>query len=341
MRSSDLKEYMLDGNYIDVILEDLGCGHISKHDGYYTCSNPDGDNTHAVVVYESETLTTINYTRNIAKNKTSTDIFDLISFYRDCTFPEALKYVHELLGLDYYKEKDEDIPESLQIIKLLKSMNSGNDDEELEPLVPISEKILEYYLPYGNKMFYDDGVSLEVQREFEMCYDPQSNYIIIPIRDSLGSLVGAKGRYLGEPDEFHSKFLYLHKCNKSRIIYGYWQNREYIKNSKYIYIVESEKAVQQLATIGIRNVVSTGGKTISRAQVELITRTGCIPIIAFDKDVDSEELESIADLFIDGITVYAIYDNKGILEEHESPCDNPEKWEKLVNDCVYKIKGKE
>jgi len=110
-----------------------------------------------------------------------------------------------------------------------------------------------------------------------------------------------------------------------------------MSSSQYIYIVESEKAIQQLASMDIRCCVSTGGKTISKYQVEEITRTGCSPILAFDKDVDEEELESIASMFMDGITVYAIIDKDNILDEKESPSDNPEKWAKLVNNHIYKI----
>lgn len=338
MKSSDLKEFIVENEHVDTILEDLGCGNIVKRGEYYSCSNPDGDNKQAVIVYLNENLTTINYTRNITKSKRCADIFDLVAFYKDCSFPEALRYVHELLGLDFYQEKEEPC-EFLQIIKMLKEMRTGGDDTDNEPVKPIPEEILSYYLPYGNVMFEDDSISLEVQKEFEVGYDPQSNYITIPIRDSLGTLCGVKGRYFGTPDEYHSKYTYIEKCNKSRIIYGYWQNKEHIKNSNYLFIVESEKAVQQCATFGIRNVVSTGGKTISKYQVELITRTGCTPVFAYDQDVQKDELEDIASMFIDGINVYAIIDTDNILNEKESPSDDYGKWVHLTTNCIYKIKG--
>lgn len=337
MRSSDLKEHILDTQCLDTILEDLGCGHIVRHDEYYSCSNPDGDNKNAVTVYLNENLTTVNYTRDISKTKRTTDLFDLVAFYKDCSFPEALRYIHGLLGLDFYQEKEE-VCESLQILKMLKEMNSGSDDADETPLKPISEKILTYYSSYGNKMFKDDGISLEVQKEFEVGLDPQTNYITIPIRDAVGALVGVKGRYFGEPDECHSKYTYLERCNKSRILYGYWQNIYYIKNNPFLFIVESEKAVQQLATIGVRNVVATSGKKISKYQVELIVRTGCSPVFAYDQDVTEEELKSIAEMFMDGISTYAIVDKESVLGEKESPSDNSEKWKYLIKNHVYKIK---
>lgn len=337
MRSSDLKEYILENSHIDTILEDLGCGHIVKHSGYYTCSNPDGNNRSAVTVYENENLTVLNYTRNIAKDKRSADIFDLVAFYKDCSFPEALRYVHNLLGLDFYSEREE-ICESLQILRMLKDMCSGDDREDSEPIKVIPEKILSYYLPYPNKMFEDDGISLEVQQEFEVGYDPQSNRITIPIRTPVGDLCGVKGRLFGPADEYNPKYLYLECCNKSKVLYGYWQNSNYIKNSKFIFVTEAEKGVMQLATMGVRNAVSTAGKTISKYQVELITRTGCIPVFSFDQDVQEDELKDIASMFMDGISVYAIIDTIGVLNEKESPMDRKEAWRILSKECVYKIK---
>lgn len=339
MRSSDLKEYIVDNECLDTILEELGCKSITSHNGYFTCANPDGNNKSAVVVYLNTNLTTINYTRNIAKNKQSADIFDLVSFYKDCSFPEALKYVHSILGLDYYSEPEQ-ICESLQILKMLKDMLSGDEDEERNPIKPISEKILSYYLPYGNNMFAEDNINLDVQHEFEIGYDSSTNYITIPIRDSIGTLCGIKGRYFGEPDDFHTKYTYIEKCNKSMVLYGYFQNINYIKNSNYILIFEAEKSVLQCASYGIRNCVALGGKTISKSQAELIVRTGCTPVIALDQGIDIEEIKRVTSVFPNNMPVHYIFDEDGILEDKQSPSDNFEKFQYLLKNNIYKMEDR-
>lgn len=336
----DLKEEILNRELISDILTELGCHHIRDKGDYVQAGNKDGDNPSSIVVYKNEYISCTNYTRQITKNGRSADIFDLIVYVEDCSFAEAMKFVCELAGIDYYGER-EDLPESIKILRLLQEMSIGDDEENDCSVKPIPEEILSYYLPYGNKMFEDDGISLETQRDFEVSYCCQSNYITIPIRDSLGTLVGVKGRYFGEPDEYHPKYVYIEPCCKGRILYGYWQNKDYIKQNKYVYVLESEKAVQQLATIGVRSCVSTGGKTISKYQVEEIIRTGCTPIIAFDKDVDEEELQNIASMFMDGVIVYAIIDRDNILNEKESPSDDPQKWCHLAKNNIYKIKGGE
>ena len=338
MTAQELKSYIYINGLIENVLSDLGCHHIKRHDGFYTCGNPDGDNKSAIVVYENDNLATLNYTRQLTTQQRPTDIFDLVSFIKQCTFPESIREVCNILGLDYYQEVEEK-PISLQWLRaLLVDMPINKESEDTTPLKPIPEEILSYYLPHGNIMFEQDNIPLDVQREFNVGYDPATNYITIPIYDALGTLVGVKGRYFGEQDGIHTKYTYLERCNKSRILYGYFQNKEYIKQSSQLFIVESEKAVMQLAGMGFRNAVSTGGKTISKYQVELISRTTCTPVFAYDADVTEEELNNIANMFMDGVKVYAMIDKDGILSEKESPSDNTDNWIKLLKNHIYQIK---
>lgn len=339
MDVASLKEKIFNEDLSEQVLESIGCHNIVKHsDDYITCANRDGDNKQAIVLYLNENLTVINYTRTLSKTKRTTDIIDLVMFNEELSFPEALKFVCNELGIDYYHDSSEDIPESLKIIKFLKEMNTNSDIEKEQPLKPINNKILSYYFPYGNKMWEDEGISLEVQKEFQIGYDDQTNYITIPIYDELGSLVGVKGRYFGTPDDFHPKYWALEKYSKGRVLYGYWQNKEIIKNSRSLIIVESEKSILKLAEFGYRNAVACGGKKITKYQIEMITRTGCTPVLALDKDCGEEELNLIANMFMEGINVYAIIDKDNILEEKESPMDRQEIWECLRKNNVYRIR---
>lgn len=333
----DLKEEILNRELLPDILSELGCHHIVDRGEYITCGNKDGDNPRSVVVYKNEYINCTNYTRRITKDGRAADIFDLIVYSEDCSFAEAMKFVCDIAGIDYYSEREE-MSASRQLAKMLYGMSLGDDEEDTTPLKPIPKEVLNYYLPYGNKMWADEGISLTTQAEFGIGYDPQTNYITIPIYDALGALVGVKGRYFGEPDDYHSRFMYIENCNKSKILYGYWQNKNYIKHSNYLIIVESEKSVLKLAEYGFRNVVATGGKTISKYQVELITRTRLTPIFAFDKDVQEDELKQIADMFAGDTTIYAVIDTNNLLNEKESPMDREEAWRTLYKDFVYKIK---
>lgn len=336
-----LKEHILENNFIPTILEELGCHHIRKKDGYFQCANPDGDNVTAVCVYENTNLTTINYTRDISNGKNiHTDLISLVEFYKNETFPYAVKWICDILDIDYYSNLDEDLPKSLQLTKMLVEMQSVDTESQTEkPLKPIPEKILSYFKPYVNDMFNEDGVSYETQAEFEIGYDEFTNRITIPIRDDLGNLVGVKARYFyRQVPEDEQKFMYIEKCARSQILYGLYKTINFIKKAQRVFVTEAEKGVQQLYDKGYFEAVATGGSKISKSQIDKLTRL-CVPIIfVFDKDITKEELDDIASRFIDGTEVYTLIDTIGILNEKESPTDNISKFEQLLEKCMYRLK---
>ena len=335
-----MKEYILENNYAPVILEKLGCHHIKDKGDYLTCGNPDGDNNSSVTLYLNTNLTVVNYTRTLNINKKSHDIFDLAEFYLNINFFEAVKQLCDWCDLSYYKDWNEDLPESLRITKLLMELdNTTSIDDDNTPLKPIPDHVLSYYYPYVNDMFKNDGISYEIQRLFEVGYDDQTNRITIPIRDELNNLVGVKGRLFKEKlEDGDLKYLYIEPCNRSKILYGLNVALSYIQQKGYVYVVESEKGVMQLWSMGIYNCVATGGKKVSQYQIDMLSRL-CVDIIfCFDKDVEQTELEELADHFIESVNIYAIIDKNNILEEKESPSDNPDKFVELERNNKYKIK---
>lgn len=223
---------------------------------------------------------------------------------------------------------------------MLMEMNSGDETEDEDiALKPIPETILSYYYPYVNDLFSDDNISYSTQRKFEVGYDDYTNRITIPIRDELGNLVGVKGRLLKkelEPDDV--KYLYIEKCSRSQILYGLYLAYPHIQREKYVYICESEKGVMQLYEMGFYNAVATGGKKVSQAQIDKLSRL-CVPLIfCFDKDVKQSEIEELADRFIENIDIYALIDKDNILGCKESPTDDPQKFKRLNEQNKYKIK---
>jgi hypothetical protein len=84
--------------------------------------------------------------------------------------------------------------------------------------------------------------------------------------------------------------------------------------------------------------VATGGSKISKYQINMLTRLGVQIIFAYDKDIDEEELNDIAEQFIEGVPIYAIVDKDSVLNEKESPSDDVGKWSHLVRNNIYKLR---
>ena len=75
-----LKNYIYENKLVSQVLEAVGCHHIKYHisNNYWSCANPDGDNTGAVIVYNSPALNATDYTRTISKTKRNVDIIDFV-----------------------------------------------------------------------------------------------------------------------------------------------------------------------------------------------------------------------------------------------------------------------
>lgn len=339
----DLKEYILENDYIGDILESIGCHSIKHHSGnpddYYTCANPDGDNTTAINVYENEYLLCANYTRNIiGKNGVAPDIFRLVEYIMGYSFFESFKHICGVVGLDVYYNFKKDIPKSLLLTNMIDKMNRGEDDSEETKITIRSERILSYYKPYVNDLFFNDGIGYNTQRIFEIGYDEMTNRITIPIRTEFGDLAGVKGRIFEEDYDGDFKYVYLERCPRNQILYGLNKTIGYIESDGSVFVTESEKGVMQLWEMGHYNAVGIGGKLISRNQIVKLERLNAKIILVFDKDVSEEELLSISKRFAKEIPVYAIIDVSGILDEHESPTDNKDKWNYLYENNMYLIK---
>lgn len=339
-----IKKYILENNCSKIILEDLGCHNIHIHSGhdneYYTFANPDGDNPNAVTLYLNDSLKVINYTREISKSSIHSDLFTLIEFYKNINFFQSVKYVCDLLEIKFYDEENKSVPESLKIIKMISSLKSKNKtDDDDTPIKPLSQEIIKYYPPIGNTMFFKDGIDYQTQYEFGLSYDNESNRILIPIYSEIGDLVSYKGRLFKDHiEEWEQKYLYLYPCPRNKILFGYNKTYPYIKKEGWVFVGEAEKFCLQLWSYGYYNSVATGGTKIGQTQIDKISRLGVPICFCFDKDIKKETIEKISERFTDGIDVYAIFDENGLLRDKESPSDRREVWELLVKNNVYKIK---
>lgn len=343
MTSNDIKEFIILNDKIEYILEELNCHHIKLHDNrYYTFGMPDGDNNKSTILY-IDNLSVIANTRDIQDEYGHSDLFSLICFLKDMYFSNALKWLCDLLNLDYYSNDTVELPMSIQITQLLQEMNKGLELEENTKVKPIAEVVLDTYYKIPNSKFLKEGISIKTQQEFELGMDLDSQRITIPIRDELGTLVGVKGRLLNSNSSLGDKYIYLEKCPKTRMCYGLYKTMKYIKETRICIVVESEKSVIKLWEYGIRNAVAIGGHEISKYQVEMLTRLGINEIVfCYDEDVSRNEDNGKivkeyylkeANKFIDHIKVSAMVDLEGnILDKKESPADDFNKFNKLYEE---------
>ena len=190
------------------------------------------------------------------------NIINFIMVQRNVGFREVLQSIKKLLNLDNSWRPQ-------QKHKLFNGIyeNVGRNVEHIPKAY--GEDILNQYKHQGNLLWLHDGISLEVQREFSICFDVINNSIIIPWRNQFGEIIAIKNRVNGLPEDGMSKYYYSVGGAVSTSLYGYSENFSYIQNTD-LFIGESEKQVLQLATKGYRNAISLGSNSLSRQQAALI-----------------------------------------------------------------------
>lgn len=346
MDTQELKERIVNDEKIVHILESLGMHSIKENDKYITCGMKDGDNKKSTVIYK-DNLHVDAYTRNIVDAYGGSDIISLVSFVNGTYFTESIKWICDVCGYDFYGQRTQGSKLAAWVRDMWKISKEKQEDDE--KLTPIDEKLLKHYGSYVTDMFLQDGISYQTQREFELGFDLLYHMITIPIRDELNFLVGVKGRlYKRKIEEWESKYFYLHSCAKSKILYGLNKTKPYIKEKSEVIVVESEKAVMQLWSMGIKNAVAISGHILSATQVQKLTHLNVPIILAYDqgaeigKDgkIDKNYYPNEFNKFLEKQELYVIYDkSRKILNEKESPSDNPEKWIELYNNYKFKVRG--
>ena len=77
--AKELKYYIWQNNLVSFVLENIGCNNIREYSNCIRCSNSDGDNSNAIVVFmDIPLLNVINNTRSINNGNTG-DIISLVS----------------------------------------------------------------------------------------------------------------------------------------------------------------------------------------------------------------------------------------------------------------------
>lgn len=314
MNAADIKQTI---NVNDVIrlLDSIGCEHIKLHTNYITSTKGGAsDNKSGVVVYIKDYSCLMPTTPEFDKYPVK-DIFSVVQCINKCSFPMAVKVVCDVAGLDYsYEKKQENFLSWLDKIE-----NSTVMKKEVNVL---SREVLDDYIKFIPAMWRNEGITDDEDR-FLIRYDLYDDSIIIPIINSIGDMVGVKCRTTQKDAE--SKYWYLYPCEKSRVLYGVYQNYQDIIDNNEVIVYEAEKSVIKSCSFGVNNCVAIAGKKVSNAQAEEIIRLGCDVVVALDNDVSDEEIYN----FVKQITfpvamsnVYVLKDVNGLfLDDKDSPAD--------------------
>ncbi|MDI6033036.1 DNA primase [Flavobacterium sp. LB2P84] len=156
-------------------------------------------------------------------------------------------------------------------------------------------------------------------------FDLFRDKLLFPIRDVRGNVLGFGGRRSNEadgPKYINTKATDIY--NKSHVLYGLFENKEFIAKAKTAFLVEGYTDVTGLSQHGCELAVASGGTALTPEQAKLIHRIADHVIILRDNDGLDEKgneqkgtlaaLRDINILLAEGLKVSIV-----ILPEKEDP----------------------
>ena len=255
---SEIKEELLkQPDAIIELLENFNFTHINlRRTEIRFARDSQGGQNIRIRLDNNEYLNVVDYARNIRK-----DIFSYIIEEKNTTFRDVLQTTKKILNLG-----DDWSPRRYYLFGGI----YNNIRKEADIYVKTyPESILDQYDKCGNLRWLKDGISLETQRKFNVCYDHDSQRIIFPIRNQYSEIIAIKGRMNAEPQKDDAKYLYLVPNLVSSTLYGYSENYKDLVGGT-VYIFESEKSVLQLDSMGYHNGVALMSNSLSEAQAKMI-----------------------------------------------------------------------
>lgn len=323
----ELKKYVYENNLIEKILESVGCHHITYHPDkeYFSCCNPDGDNPGAINIRNNEYLNYRNFTRGVSYDDNK-DIFNLVQDIKSLSFIDAIKYIHELLGMKYSFKKQKEQPiQKIDPLDIFKRVKSKYKIKNVADFKIYDENTLDEYVPLTHISWYKDGIMPWTSKKFGLCYSYRNKRQCIPIRYWLdGSLMGLNQRTTVENyEEFGIRKYYLSEgLNKSINLYGLWEHRTDIEQLGYCVIYEAERSVLKRDSLGDNSGVALQGHSLSDEQIRILLGLNIKEIvIAMDKDIQLEEIYSMCEHFYHIRKVSFIQDRWDLLGQKDSPAD--------------------
>ena len=242
------------------------------------------------------------------------DAIEFLKEVESLSYIEAIKYLAEKYGVeinetdqDYNKNNDK---ESLLIILnkaksfFIENLNSkeGNslaktylDHREVD--IKMIEKfeigyslskwdsLHNYFMDnrYNEEHISKAGLILENNNKK---YDRFRGRLMFPIHNISGKVI-AFGARLIKDEKNQPKYINSPETElyiKSKVLYGLYQSKNHIRKFDKCYLVEGYTDVISLFQIGIENVVSSSGTSLTKDQIRLISRYTKNITILFDGD---------------------------------------------------------
>lgn len=327
MTALELKEYIIQNNKIEDILQQLGCHKIHANESNIRCALPNHENANSLDI-KKETLKVISYDDKI---DFVGDIFTLIMKLNNVNFPQSLRWLCLILGIPFSKDYKPNDKKSEGLCDIfLKAKKIAQCKTYIEEEMEIFNSMdAEEYIPLPHIKWVREGILPCACKKFSIAYDLKSRRIIIPHRLWCGEehdFVGIIGRTTLDNYELLDIPKYMsmrkEKYPKTMNIYGLNENYEEIQKAGYAVVYEAEKSVLKRYSWGDKTGCAISGHTISHEQEKILISLDVDIIIAMDRGISKYQVRELCEKFYNIRRVYYLWDTYDcILKDKDSPAD--------------------
>lgn len=254
------------------------------------------------------------------------------SYYR-CSNKEAVEIIKSYAGVS-----DENFKAAahLRATTDCKRYRRKNEQKKVSGGTLLPDDYMNRYEINKEKMsvWEKEGISPDAMKDFGVRYDGFSNRLVYPIRGSEGKIVNVGGRTLNPfwKENGERKYTYFFSWGTLNVIYGLFENREYILKKKEIILFEGAKSVLIANSWGIKNTGAILTSHLNPSQMKLLARLGLRVVFALDKDVRIKDDKHISRLK-NYVNCEYIRDRNDLLESKDSPVDKGKAvFERLYNE---------
>lgn len=185
-------------------------------------------------------------------------VVSFVKKYNHCSGQQAIEILKAYAGCD----GEEIVPkEKMSATKVCKKYMPAGEKKQRKHKEKVPQDCMERYEDRTDKLqsWLDEGISLDVMKDFGVKYDSFSDRIVYPIRDINGEIVNVGGRTL-DPDYKEKrlrKYTYFFEWGGTMdIVYGLFENMKDILDKKEIILFEGVKSVLIAKTWGVNNAAS-------------------------------------------------------------------------------------
>lgn len=250
------------------------------------------------------------------------NLYSFVKAYHNCSSREAVEIIKKYAGYDGdVNTRRDKLSATIVCKQFMKQKNT-----KLSPTPTIlPDDYMDRFEIREDKLdvWRKEGISDNSLKKFRVMYDSFSNRLVYPIRNLQGKIVNVGGRTLDNDwkEKKLRKYSYFQGWGGGMdVVYGLYENLEFIKSLDRIIIFEGCKSVLIADTFGIHNTGALLTSHLSPYQMKILASLGCRVTFALDKEIDIRQDKNIQKLK-QYVNVDYLWDKDNLLGEKDSPVD--------------------